>query len=237
MKIGCLILAGGLGTRLGHKGPKGSFVFQGKPLFEHILDRCGDAPIASMTSHATHEKTVEYFVGRDVAIFQQESLPLLDGEGIYPNGNGKALSYFYNSPCFKDWQEQGIDYLSVMPIDNPLVEPLDYSDGTEDLIVKVVKTHPGDKLGRVQKGKTLTIKEYFETKEETDFGFTGFFACSFDWIKRVANVELPEHKIEKLGHHHIEYFIFDLFPFAKNYKLIEIDRKKSFHPIKTLKDV
>ena len=41
MKISAIILAGGIGTRMGRKN-KGLLIFNGKPLIEHVLEKLHD---------------------------------------------------------------------------------------------------------------------------------------------------------------------------------------------------
>ena len=98
-RIGCLLVAGGQGSRLGFKHPKGMFSIgpvSGSSLFKILLemiaatrDRYGAAvPLYLMTSPATHDETIDY-LGRhqyfglsadDVHIFCQGTLPATDAE-------------------------------------------------------------------------------------------------------------------------------------------------------------
>src|SRR3972149_8197563 len=117
-KLGCLILAGGLGSRLGHEGPKGTYPItpiRKKSLFQLFAEKIRAAenryqttiPLAVMTSPQNHEETIRFFETHNyfglkkenLFFFSQHELPLLD-EKRYPlsvkapDGNGYALRYF-----------------------------------------------------------------------------------------------------------------------------------------------
>jgi len=96
-KVGCLLVAGGQGTRLGHTLPKGMFPISPvmeKSLFqvlaEQVLARSRIAgrkiPYFIMTSEATHLLTVTFFEENDyfgldrnsVHFFQQGTMPAVD---------------------------------------------------------------------------------------------------------------------------------------------------------------
>jgi len=107
-EVGCIILAGGMGTRLGIKNPKGFFKINNKSMFEHILDRIKKTEkiykkrfsIAIMTSFQNHEKTIKFFeknkffgfLKDQIDFFMQEDRPLLDEKGQHIIKNGKILS-------------------------------------------------------------------------------------------------------------------------------------------------
>lgn len=71
-----------------------------------------------------------------VQFFSQESLPFLDEKGNWcleasgkiaegPNGNGDVLDCFFTSKIADLWRNLQIEYIHVIPIDNPLTDPLD----------------------------------------------------------------------------------------------------------------
>lgn len=100
-KFAIAIMAGGQGTRLGHKGPKGTFKLElnskEKSLFEVITDKLKDAKkkyginlkCYIMTSPENHDETVAFFEEKEyfgypkeyIKFFNQGELPLLDREG------------------------------------------------------------------------------------------------------------------------------------------------------------
>jgi len=95
------IMAGGQGTRLGHKGPKGTFEMEldgeNKSLFQVIVEKLKDAKTKYsvelqcyiMTSPENHNDTVKFFVDNDyfqypkekITFFKQGEQPLLNKEG------------------------------------------------------------------------------------------------------------------------------------------------------------
>lgn len=153
--VGCLIVAGGQGTRLGFDGPKGIFpvtLIKRKSLFELFVEKTLAAgeqagrrlPLAIMTSEENDQETRRFFEKHhyfgmhksDLSFFVQKSLPLLDKEGNLflqsaahiaagPDGNGGALHAFYDSGLFSSWYSQGVRFLNFILIDNALADPFD----------------------------------------------------------------------------------------------------------------
>jgi UDP-N-acetylglucosamine/UDP-N-acetylgalactosamine diphosphorylase len=154
-KVGCLILAGGQGTRLGFDGPKGSFPIspiKGKSLFQLFCERTKAAsawsgqplPLCIMTSASNHVQTVTFLQKNDyfglpssqLFFIEQEMLPLLDEHGHWvlerpgkiaegPDGNGHALRLFYAGGIWERWKGLGIEFLNVIFVDNALADPFD----------------------------------------------------------------------------------------------------------------
>jgi UDP-N-acetylglucosamine/UDP-N-acetylgalactosamine diphosphorylase len=153
--VGCLIVAGGQGSRLGFNGPKGMFPVtpvKHKSLFQLFAEKtlaasqqAGRAlPLAIMTSPLNHAETVNFFKSHDyfgldplqLSIFSQEMLPLLDANGCLflenshtiaegPDGNGAALHHFYQQGIWEKWKDAGVHYLNFILVDNPLSDPYD----------------------------------------------------------------------------------------------------------------
>ncbi len=154
-RMGCLIVAGGQGTRLHLNGPKGLYpisVIRKKSLFQLFSEKIVAAgkqayrPLqtAFMTSLSNHEMTLTYFDAHDlfglrdrqVDFFIQNRLPFLDDNGNLfldekdriaqgPNGNGCALHLFGEKGLLNQWKQMGIEYLNFVLIDNPLADPFD----------------------------------------------------------------------------------------------------------------
>ena len=154
-KVGCLIIAGGQGTRLNYQAPKGFFpvtAVKGKTLFqlfsEKILAAGKEAgralPVAVFTSLANHQDTVRGFdehhlFGLDptqLDFFSQGEIPLLDKEGFLfledvdkiaqgADGNAASLRHFVQSGIWEKWKERGVEYVLYLHIDNPLADPFD----------------------------------------------------------------------------------------------------------------
>lgn len=131
-KIGVLLLAGGMGTRLGFDKPKGMlnigitkdvFIFQ--RLIENlqlVTKKIGfDIPLFIMTSEKNNDQTIEFFEQKNffgynknmVKFFVQEMAPCVDFNGkilmeskckiaISPNGNGGCFKSLLNNKEAKD---------------------------------------------------------------------------------------------------------------------------------------
>ncbi|MBN2479965.1 MAG: UTP--glucose-1-phosphate uridylyltransferase [Parachlamydiales bacterium] len=151
--IGCIILAGGQGTRLGFDGPKGLFEINGQTLFSHLFSKIlkkqkkygKNFYVSIMTSHLNHEKIIKHFEKENffglkqeqVDFFRQDSYPFLDENGDWiflnnfeilkgPDGNGNVFKNFYQSGLFEKYKIfKNIDQISVVPIDNILNDPFD----------------------------------------------------------------------------------------------------------------
>jgi UDP-N-acetylglucosamine/UDP-N-acetylgalactosamine diphosphorylase len=154
-QVGCLIVAGGQGTRLNYTGPKGLFpvtVIKNKSLFQLVSERVLAAGVqanrplfmAIMTSPTNHDETVKHFEQnryfglnpKQVFFFSQEELPLLDQKGDLfletpskistgPDGNAASLKHFVDKGVWSKWYQQGVRYLVYLHIDNPLADPFD----------------------------------------------------------------------------------------------------------------
>lgn len=154
-QVGCLLLAGGQGTRLQHNGPKGTYPISpvyNKSLFQLCAEKIRATSnwakrplqIAIMTSPDNDEETKMFFQTHDyfglkasqVNFFIQGSLPLLDAHGKLflkttyqiasgADGNGNSLLNFAQSGLLKQWLELGITVMTIIPVDNPLADPFD----------------------------------------------------------------------------------------------------------------
>lgn len=154
-QLGCLLLAGGQGTRLQWKGPKGTYpisVIKKKSLFQLCAEKVKAAglkagralDLAIMTSEENNRETQSFFqqhayFGLDpsqISFFVQEGFPLLDKHGklflqkpwevaMGPNGNGESLLHFAKSGILDRWVQKGVEYLHVILVDNPLADPFD----------------------------------------------------------------------------------------------------------------
>ena len=150
-RAAAVLLAGGMGTRLGSDRPKGTFdIGITKPLyifecvFRNILAYADEAgccfPLLIMTSELNHEATVGFlnehrFFGYDpekVFFFMQETAPCAGRDGKLlleekwrlassPNGNGGWFSSLVKAGLDRMLKAAGIEYLSVFGVDNVLV--------------------------------------------------------------------------------------------------------------------
>lgn len=149
-KVGAVLLAGGMGTRLGSDEPKGMYnigitkdVYIFERLICNLLDvvKQADAwiPLFIMTSGKNHEATVKFFREHDffgyeasyVAFFKQEMAPATDYEGkVYmelrnriatsPNGNGGWYVSMDKGGMRDIINKCGIEWLNVFAVDNVL---------------------------------------------------------------------------------------------------------------------
>lgn len=154
-RVGCILIAGGQGTRLNLNGPKGMFPvtqIKNKTLFQLFAEKVAAAsrqaqtvlPLAIMTSPLNHEATVAFFKEHNnfglypdqIEFFTQDMLPMLSPEGNLflekpnliaegPDGNGLSLRYFVNHKIWQKWRRKGIDYCMYILIDNALADPFD----------------------------------------------------------------------------------------------------------------
>lgn len=147
----CLLLAGGLGTRLGFNQPKALYPIGKTPLIDLFLKELTakaelishDIHLAIMTSSFTtkalkeHVSQIEWLKNSRIHIhwIEQPCLPVTDRYGaeiiddagkpcLAPSGNGAAFTLLNQSGVLEKWLKQGIDSIMVTPIDNPLAELL-----------------------------------------------------------------------------------------------------------------
>lgn len=149
-KVGAVLLAGGMGTRLGSDAPKGVYnigltkdVFIFQRLVENLMDVVNQAgawvPLYVMTSDKNHDATVSFFKEKNyfgynadyVTFFMQDMAPACDYEGkVYleaknkmstsPNGNGGWFLSMMKWGVTDKIKEAGVEWLNVFAVDNVL---------------------------------------------------------------------------------------------------------------------
>ena len=149
-KVGAVLLAGGMGTRLGSDHPKGMYnigitkdVYIFQRLIENLLDVVKEAeayvPLYVLTSDKNHEDTTAFLKEHDyfgypeeyITFFMQEMAPACDYEGkVYleekwklstsPNGNGGWYSSMYKWGIAQKAIADGVEWLNVFAVDNVL---------------------------------------------------------------------------------------------------------------------
>lgn len=149
-KVGAVLLAGGMGTRLGYDEPKGMYdIGLTRPvyIFERIISNLMDVVqkasawihLFIMTSDKNHEATTAFlrehdYFGYDpgyIHFFRQEMAPASDYNGkVYmegpdkiansPNGNGGWYSSMANGKILEIVKSRGIEWLNVFAVDNIL---------------------------------------------------------------------------------------------------------------------
>ena len=147
-KVGALLLAGGMGTRLGSDDPKGMYnvgVTRELYIFECLINNLMDVVkqtdawihLFIMTSDKNNEATVRFLTEKEffgynkeyVHFFKQEMAAATDYEGkIYleekgklstsPNGNGGWFSSLKNAGLLDVVKDAGIEWLNVFAVDN-----------------------------------------------------------------------------------------------------------------------
>lgn len=154
-EVGCVLLAGGQGTRLGSDNPKGMydigvthplyiFEMQIRNLME-VVDKCGVwVPLFIMTSDKNDTVTRAFFEEKNyfgynkeyVYFFVQQMAPSCDYNGkIYmeakdkislsPNGNGGWFTSLAHSDAWQAVKKYGVKWLNVYAVDNVLQKMAD----------------------------------------------------------------------------------------------------------------
>lgn len=149
-KIGAVLLAGGMGTRLGSDDPKGMYnvgltkeLYIFECLIHNLLDVVRQADtwihLFVMTSDKNHQATVTFlqehkyfgYQAEYVHFFQQEMAAATDYEGriflegkgrlsTSPNGNGGWFISMKNAGLLDLVKKAGIEWLNVFAVDNVL---------------------------------------------------------------------------------------------------------------------
>lgn len=149
-KVAALLLAGGMGTRLGLDKPKGELnvgVSKELYLFECLINNLMDVtkaagvsvPLYIMTSEKNHDETIRFFeehayfgyAKEDVAFFVQEMAAAVDYDGkllleapgrlaTSPNGNGGWFYSLEKAGLVKDMKRRGVEWINLFSVDNVL---------------------------------------------------------------------------------------------------------------------
>lgn len=149
-KLGAVLLAGGMGTRLGLDKPKGELnvgltrelcIFQ--CLINNLLDVTNEAktyiPLYIMTSEKNNDETIRFFEENNyfgypkdyVKFFIQEMAAAVDFDGkllleekgrlaTSPNGNGGWFSSLAKAGLLEDVKKRGVEWLNIFAVDNVL---------------------------------------------------------------------------------------------------------------------
>ncbi|MEC9372385.1 MAG: UDPGP type 1 family protein [Planctomycetota bacterium] len=169
----------------GPKGCYPATPAHGKPLFMVIAEwiRAASArygatiPWYIMTSPANHDDTVSFFRDQNqfglkpqsIMHFQQGVMPSFDAAtgkillaekdepATNPDGHGGSLRALYVSGAIDDMRHRGVEHISYVQIDNPMVKPVDpvfiglhaaAPDSSGEMSSKMVeKTEPSEKVG------------------------------------------------------------------------------------------
>lgn len=153
-KFAVITMAGGQGSRLGHNGPKGTFMLdikgKSKSIFEVLSenfmnakkDYGVDIPWYIMTSNNNDKETQEFFAKnnnfglKEVKFFKQIDIPVVDENGNLlvgedflikkaGNGNGGIYKALKENKILADLEEKGIEWILICGVDNILVKMVD----------------------------------------------------------------------------------------------------------------
>ena len=207
-----------------------------------------------------HMNKVVFFEQEERQLKNLDGTPLeIDGEVIFDGaGHGSLYKSMIKKGIIKDMEKKGIEMLYVTNVDNICSTMLDYDFIGEaintDVSIKTVKRQTeGEKVGLFcKKDGNLHVIEYMEVSEslkskKDEMGFYMNWCnimvqiLSLDFIKKAAKINLPIHVANKRkwGRDFLkeEFFLFDVFNKAKNYKIFEVERNLEFAPIKRPEDV
>ena len=154
-KYAVVTMAGGQGTRLGHDGPKGTFMLNIDPpksLFEIFCEKLNKIkneygviiPWYLMTSKENNNDTIKFFEENNyfdypkeaIKFFIQGEIPMIDtkgkviltAEGLIKqaaNGHGGIFEAMFNNDIVEDIKNRGIEWIFIGPVDNPIVQMTD----------------------------------------------------------------------------------------------------------------
>nr|CUU00275.1 hypothetical transcript [Hymenolepis microstoma] len=149
-KVAVVLLAGGQGTRLGSKNPKGMYnvgLPSQRSLFqmqaERLINLCSKVsnkigqqifiPWYIMTSDCTQKLTEDYFrqnnyfgYNRDYVIFfEQFNLPVFDMNGKILMKSKSSLCWSPDRGILQNMKSRGIQYVHIYGVDNVLIQMAD----------------------------------------------------------------------------------------------------------------
>ncbi|QDU32263.1 putative uridylyltransferase [Poriferisphaera corsica] len=151
-------------------------------------------PFYVMTSPLNHAETVNYFKSndylgldeKDVMLFPQAMMPAMDCQtgkvlmasvdslALSPNGHGGSLKALYTSGAIQDMRERGVQQISYVQVDNPLVRLIDplfvglhAMDGAEMSSKMLEKRDAFERVGNfcLSDGR-MSVIEYSDMPEE-----------------------------------------------------------------------
>jgi UDP-N-acetylglucosamine/UDP-N-acetylgalactosamine diphosphorylase len=154
-RVAAFTVAGGQGTRLGWRGPKGTFPatpLTGKPLFRLFAEQIRATqqrygvtiPWYIMTSPINDADTRAFLLDnncfglerRHITLLPQGVMPSVDDDGrvllaakdavaVNPDGHGGALRALRTSAALEDMRDRGVEQISYFQVDNPTVRVID----------------------------------------------------------------------------------------------------------------
>jgi len=241
-RVGVIILAGGMGRRLGLDKAKGLLTLGERCLYDILLEKSkGAEKIGVLTSPLTYTETKNYCGDKEINLFYAKAYPTESGDSVSPEGNGSLFDALVHSKHWKQWRQ--LDLISVIAVDNPLADPLDpelLSSDRQLTVIGVERDRKESKLGVLCKsGDYLAVREYFTLGKDglEGLGYSGIFAATPEFFEKVCSKTLPFYRIEKNNEVFFERLLIDGFLFAKDFLVISKKRKDCFFPIKEKADV
>lgn len=271
-KTAAIVLAAGSGSRLGYEQPKGCFpvtTIKKKSLFQLLCEKLKAASLfyekplemAFMVSEDNESKSKQFFLdhqffGADpktIHFFESPQWPLLDFDGkpngfFGPSGNGCLFKMFCKSPIFQNWKKQGIEYVSVISIDNPLANPFDASfasfhcnQSNEASLVGIKKRDVNEKVGTiVELSSGIEVREYGSLASGKEIAANaGIYLFNLSFMQRVSTKTLPIYRFKKAFNgskepncYKCEQCIFDVLPFSNKTGVFFKERDECFAPLK-----
>lgn len=275
-KVGCLILAGGQGSRLGLSIPKALLPVTAdgkKTLLEILVEKISLAaafhrvkiPCVVIVSHESYGAIDQFLkdkkMGDFITLVVQDEAPFLDDQGNWilrengtlatgPDGNGYALHLLEKSGILKKWKGSGIEEITIVPIENPLADPVDpvligyHVAHPADVTVKVIyRQNTEEKVGiLVHTHNRTEVREYSEIPQDKPLkrclANIGLFAINLSFAERVSHEKFPWHlarKQDRVSNKWIwkfEHFIFDMLPFSLKTNLLLYPREDVYAPLK-----
>ncbi|MEM7682511.1 MAG: UDPGP type 1 family protein [Planctomycetota bacterium] len=186
----------------GPKGTFPATPILGKPLFQTFAEQLQKAgrtygktpPFYVMTSPVNHADTLAFFEEHDyfglsktdVMLFPQAMMPAVDLQthkvlrsapdrlALSPNGHGGSLKALWTSGAIADMRKRGVEQVSYVQVDNPLVKVLDplflglHTLGGAQMSSKALpKAHAMEKVGNFCKaGGKVRVIEYSNMPDE-----------------------------------------------------------------------
>lgn len=197
---------------------------------------------------------VDFFIQESEQVVGEDHQLLFEKQGVVfkaPAGNGSCFYAFYQSGLLKKWKKRNVFAINVIPIDNLLANPIDPHllgaiDQGYEIAIRGIQKEKEEKIGLlVSENEILKVLEYFEVKTHFEtLGYSGLFAMSLSFFEKVCHERLPWHiaqkkavvwkneKLEEITVYKKEKFIFDVFPKAKKFIILNTCRKKYFCPLK-----
>lgn len=199
-------MAGGQGTRIGYKGPKGTYKLnigpKGKYIFEILTENLLKAKTLYgtyaywyiMTSEENNEETISFFESHNyfgydkekIKFFKQGDLPVLSPEGkmviennrikTAADGNGDVYNSLKKHKIIEDMREKNIKWVYICGVDNIMVKPID------PLFLGLTKSH------NMEIASKSIIKDYPEEK-------VGVFCRRDDKPSVIEYIELTEEMV------------------------------------------